>query len=80
MSSSNDSCVSSSADGSLPMNPIFPDSITEGLQLDLIKPIRTGATLYSMAVTRRKLMFYKLYDWTYGGAFNRNIPSPHRSH
>ena len=76
--SSDGSRVSSSADGSLPMNPIFPDSITQGLQLGLMKT--AGATLYSMAVTRRKLMFYKLYDWTYGGAFNGNIPSPHRSH
>ena len=39
------------------------------------KPTHTGATLHSLAVTSGKLMFYKLYAWTCGGASDGDIQS-----
>ena len=41
------------------------------------KPIRTGATLHLLAVTSGKLMFYKLYARTYGGASDGDIQGQH---
>ena len=43
------------------------------------KPIRTGATLHSLAVTRGKLQFYKLYAQMYGGKLDNDLQS-HHSH
>ena len=36
------------------------------------KPIRTGATRLSLAITRGKLQFYKLYARCYGGKDDGN--------
>lgn len=41
------------------------------------KPIQMGATLHSIAVTRGKPIFYKLYARTYGGASDDNIQGWH---
>ena len=41
------------------------------------KPIQTGATLHSLAVTRGKLMFYQRYAQTYGGTSDGTIQGRH---
>ena len=43
------------------------------------KPICTGATLHSIAVTRGKLQFYKLYARCYGGKIDGDLQG-HHSH
>ena len=41
------------------------------------KPIQTGATLHSLAITRGKLQFYKLYARTYGGKDDGDLQGRH---
>ena len=41
------------------------------------KPIRTGATLHSLAVTRGKLQFYKLYARTYSRKLDNDLQGRH---
>ena len=42
------------------------------------KPIRTGATLHTLAITRGKLQFYKLYARCYGGKDDGDIQGRHQ--
>ena len=41
------------------------------------KPICIGATLHSLAITRGKLQFYKLYAQTYGGKDDGDLQGRH---
>ena len=37
------------------------------------KPIRTGATLYTLCVTHGPLSTYKVFAWVYGGAKDEDL-------